>query len=155
MTPAGIERLKLDESGELTGQALPYDDKTGATVTHGPNGGNLTVGFGHNLGSPMIAELIEAIFQHDLDGAETVMFDCGGSWFHAVYGAARGDVFTMVQFNTGHVTEFGKMLAAGKAGNWTAAAAELMDSDAARGAPDRYERMKQALLTNSWATGEV
>ena len=150
-----MDRLKLDECSNLTGIPVVYDDRSGSVMTRGPQGGNLTVGVGHNLSEPMSPTLKQLIFNQDLATAESVLL-LGYPWYaKTIYGTARGDVLAMVQFNTGKVTEFVLMLAAAEVGNWTTAAAELMNSDAARQLSARYGRMEQALLTNSWAIGEA
>lgn len=64
----------------------------------------------------------------------------------------RRAVLVNVCYNVGFhgLIEFHDMLSAMKAGDWNAAAAELLDSKAAVRNPDRYKRLAKQLLTDAW-----
>jgi hypothetical protein len=147
MTPAGIARLKLDEGSK----SIPYDDRSGVAMIVGPNGGNITVGYGHNLSVPMSSDLTNIIFNYDLSVVEMNLSSVY-PWYRAVINTVPGDVLAMVEYNTGKLYQFAKMLAAAQLGDMTTMSAELLDSAAARQLPARYTRMSQALLANSWAS---
>lgn len=127
----------------------PYDDSSGVVVLKGPNGGNLTVGYGHNLAVPMSQTLMDMIFIYDLGCVEAEL-NKAYPWYSSVINTVPGDVLAMVEFNTGKLYQFVKMLAAVQAKDMKTMAVELMDSDAARELPERYTRMSQALLAGAW-----
>lgn len=147
MTPAGIARLRLDEGDGPE----PYDDRSGVIVLKGPSGGNLTVGYGHNLSVPMSPALMDIIFTYDVACVEAELIKAY-PWYNSAINTVVGDVLAMVEFNTGKLYQFTKMLAAAEAGNIKTMAVELMDSAAARELPARYARMNQALLARAWPT---
>lgn len=148
MTPAGLARLKLDEELRL----VVYDDKSGKPISLGPAGGVPTIGWGRNLRDKgvSVAEC-EMLFANDVAECQTdLLIDF--PWLSAWLTPATivGDIVTMVQFNTGAARLFVDMLEAIHAGDRAATGAALLDSDAARGRPDRYKRMAAALLRGSW-----
>lgn len=149
MTPAGETRLKLDEGCVL----WVYDDKSGHPVLQGPAGGVPTVGYGRNLRDAGISQAeADFLFTNDVAVCEADLlldFPWMKPWL--VPPSVTGDVLVMVQFNTGRIEDFVKMLAALEAGNLSQTIAELLDSDAARELPARYNRMAAALLKDAWA----
>lgn len=144
MTPSGITRLQLDEGYVL----YLYDDSTGLPVGQLPSGGWPTIGYGRNLATdPLVPVEAAFLFNSSLATIEAYM-KVTYPWL--TFGNIPADVLTMVEYNTGKLAEFVKMLAAARRNDLPAMAAELMNSAAARGLPARYGRMRTALLVGSW-----
>jgi GH24 family phage-related lysozyme (muramidase) len=142
MTPAGLAQLKADEGLRLRA----YDDRTGATVTHGPNGGNLTIGYGRNLGAKGITQAeAEAMLADDVAQVEARL---AADYPALVIPSVAADVATNQTFNTG--TPFPEATAALAAGDWETAAAQLLNSQAARELPGRYGRLAAAVRAQGW-----
>jgi lysozyme len=123
----------------------PYNDATGERVTCKP-GGNLSWLIGLNLetaGSMDLAEVVVAFLLAKLNAA------IAGFWWYAKLDDVRLSVVLDVAFNDGAsgLLHFPKMLAAIGAQDWATAKAELLDSDAARELPTRYNALGQILLT--------
>lgn len=131
-----------------------YDDATGMPI--GPGSivkGNPTIGVGRNVGpsGPGIssAEALN-LLNGDLDRIERALNGAVPSWVK--WPAIARDVACMVAFNCGvdGFLTFRRMIDAIESGDLAAAAAELMDSKAARELPDRYSRMSMALRRGAW-----
>lgn len=148
MTPLGFARLQLDEGEKLT----VYDDKTGKPLGQLPSGGWPTIGYGRNLATNgLTADESAYLLSNSVVQIETTL-SINYSWLYGRFNTVPTDVITMVQYNTGKIAAFVKMMAAAQASNWTTMAAELMDSLAARQLPARYQRMHDALISESWNT---
>lgn len=94
---------------------------------------------------------MDIIFTYDVACVEAELIKAY-PWYNSAINTVVGDVLAMVEFNTGKLYQFTKMLAAAEAGNIKTMAVELMDSAAARELPARYARMNQALLARAWPT---
>jgi len=96
-------------------------------------GGILTIGYGHNLETGELRdEAIELILQHDVEAAELAVRSVL-PYFDELSALRRETLVEMV-FNLGLSRFFGfkKMLAALEAGDYAAAAREMLDSKWAR-----------------------
>lgn len=152
MTPKGQLQLIADEGR----RNKVYDDKTGEPVVKLPSGGNPTIAVGRDLVSRGLTDAeIDYLFSNDVSAFEADLvrlmpwlndFIKQGNTSTQV----RGDVVTMVEFNTGNVFAFRNMLSALRVDNYSEAAKQLLDSEAARAAPERYNRMAEALKTGEW-----
>jgi len=143
MTPAGCNQLMQDEGLRL----FVYDDKSGATITHGPAGGSPTIGYGRNLIGRGISEA-EAVFLLNNDiGAVTAQLVLAYEGFLQLPFVWQ-DVAINETFNTGK--PFPEMMQAMLAGDAQGAHDQLLNSVAAREAPARYQRLAAAVLANSW-----
>lgn len=145
MTPAGALRLKSDEALRL----YVYDDKSSKTIEAGPAGGVPTIGYGRNLRDRGITPAeADYLFDNDITTIETLL-NGKFPWMNTIPPVWQ-DVMVMVEYNTGNVGAFVKMLAYMKALNTIGAATEIMDSAAARELVSRYTRMQNAIRTQSW-----
>lgn len=145
MTPDGKARLIADEGK----RNHLYNDKTGEDIKKLADGGNATIGVGRNLSSrPFTDAEVDYLFNNDVNSCQSDIIKLL-PWITGI-SSVRFDVVVMVEFNTGNVFAFKKMLVALHANDWKTAALELMDSAAARQLPERYGRMRDALLTGSW-----
>jgi lysozyme len=108
--------------------------------------GKETIGFGFNIDSGIslfaATALLTAQTQERADALTSF-------WWAAGLDDARMSVVIEVSFNDGlnGLLHFPKMLAAIGAKNWQAAHDELLDSDAARELPKRYQGLAQILLS--------
>ena len=146
MTPAGLTRLKLDEGARLK----VYNDATGRPIVKSAGGGNPTIGFGRNLaGKGITDDEAEYLLRNDLaERWDRIVRTF--PWADAIDPVWQ-DVMLMVDFNTGNVADFPKMVDYLRTGEPALAARELLDSRAARELPARYTRMANALTTAQWA----
>ena len=129
-----IARLKTDEGFRST----VYLD----TANH------RTIGYGFNIDAGITQTAAAALLAAQTeDLAQTL----GGYWWAAGLDDARMSVVVEVAFNDGvsALLHFPKMLAALGAKNWQSAHDELLDSDAARELPIRYNALAQILLTGN------
>ena len=148
-----IEELKaLLRSDEGTGpikngRLMPYEDSKG----------NLTIGYGRAIGLVGIRES-EANFMLDNDIVETIKEIQGEfDWFSRLNEARQAVVVSMV-FNMGMPKFAGwgkepgflKTIAYLNAGDYVSAAAEMLDSRAARSLPTRYKRLSHMMETGTW-----
>ncbi len=147
------KELQTDEgTGPMRGgNHLVYDDATGKALKKGDTIiGNPTIGYGRELSMHGIAPA-EAVgmLESDIDDA---LEDCQKryDWF-AGLDPARQLVVASVSFNMGvlHFAEFHQTHAALAAHDWQTAAAQLLDSKAARDLPPRYARYAQILRTGT------
>jgi hypothetical protein len=147
VTPLGLARLQLDE-GEVL---YLYDDKTGARVLTLPSGGWPTIGYGRNLATdPLTSTEALYLFTSSITAIELAM-NQAYPWLTGRWNTVPTDVLTMVQYNTGKLAQFVRMLAAAEKSDWATMAIELVASAAARQLPERYMRMRAAILADSWA----
>lgn len=139
MTALSIARDRLIEAEGLS--LTPYRDTEGYW----------TIGRGHKLPQDLkradlkemrwtLAEA-DAQFERDLRTAviQAETFD----WFRTLNATRRAVVIEMVyQLGLGGFRRFRRLIAALQAGNWATAAAEILDSKAAREqTPKRYQRL--------------
>lgn len=151
LTVEGRNRLIADEGDKL----FVYDDATGKALRPGMMlTGWPTIGIGRNLATRGLTASESAyLLTGDIDDID---IELGRllPWLSKV-DPVRADVIFMVEFNTGNVFAFRKMLAAIQTKNWEVAAKELLDSKAATENNARYQRMSEALLTGTWNVTEV
>ncbi len=108
--------------------------------------GNETIGIGFNINAGISLRAARALFREQLaERADAI----AGFWWAQGLDDARMSVVIEIAFNDGitSLLHFPKMLAAIGAKNWPAAHDELLDSDAARELPGRYQRLAVILLT--------
>lgn len=120
-----------------------YDDSTGKRVTCKP-AGNLTIAEGINLETGLDIEEIAWLTSHRLTLTDAALRKF--AWY-ALLDEPRGSVFLDVAFNSGitGLLHFPRMILAAQIKNWTVAAQELLDSEAARAAPSRYRPLADIL----------
>lgn len=146
MTPEGIERL-IEDEGIRT---VVYNDKDGQAITPlTVGGGYATIGIGRNLVTRGLSvEEVHYLFHNDIAAIEEKLSNAY-PWAGNIP-SVWWDVMCMVEFNTGNVGAFSKMLAGMANGDQTAASSELMCSRAAAQNHARYLRMACAIVNRSW-----
>lgn len=126
-----------------------YDDATGKPIVPGTLvKGHPTIGIGRSLDTNGIsAEESAYLFSHDI---ESCLAALSGRliWWSQLDGV-RQRVLVNMAFNVGinGLMKFRKTLAAIQARDWATAAAEILDSNAARQLPVRYERLAEMMRT--------
>jgi len=130
-----IEQLKRDEGIRRTA----YQDSLGIW----------TVGVGHNLRVPLSDAAIEQILADDLLAVDTA---CRALPVWYQLSPARQGVLLNMAFNLGFagLMGFQKMHAALRAHDYERAAAEMLDSDAAREVGARYDRLAKQMIEDVW-----
>jgi lysozyme len=100
-------------------------------------GCNLSVGWSQGLAADVLGYQLGEV----LDAVQSL------PWWHPEE-PVRGSVILDLGFNLGvtGLLHFPNMLAAYAIKDWPTASAQLLDSDAARALPDRYERLAELLL---------
>lgn len=125
-----VSRLKVDEGF----RAQKYLDTVGKT----------TIGYGFNVdaGISQFAAAALLAAQATERAQQLAIY-----WWWAGLDDVRASVIVEVAFNDGlnGLLHFPKMLAAVGAKDWPTAALELLDSDAARALPSRYQVLAQIL----------
>ena len=113
--------------------------------------GNATVGVGHNLSTPMSDRAIQALPEDDVAAADKALA-AALPWTTSSLDAVRYGALLNLTFNVGSVGVLGfqRMLRALEAGDWTTAAAELLNSRYARQVGDRAQRLATQLQTGVW-----
>lgn len=157
MTPDGITRLKRDEARGGVAALFVYDDKTGKNVRPGDTAGSTvgyaTIGFGRNLCTRGITPT-EALMlmSNDIALVELTMATCYPATVPLI-DTPRGDVLVNISINTGTLAKWPKLMAAVGAGMWIASAGQIANSQSYNDPllHDRYERLRMAMLANSWA----
>jgi lysozyme len=140
-------RLKLDLllKHDEGFRAYPYDDLTGKEpdVT-----GKLTIGYGRNLQDvPLSVDEAIYLLHNDQDRAYNFLVKLF-PWFSEL-NDVRQIVLVCLCFNLGPagLLKFKNTLKFIQAGKWNLAAAELLDSTAARDLPNRYRFMASLLVS--------
>jgi lysozyme len=110
--------------------------------------GHLTIGYGFNIDAGVSQGLAAAILLYQL--GDTLKQIQSAPWWPAD-DPVRASVLLDVAFNAGvaGLLHFPKMLAAVGARDWVTASAQLLDSDAARALPNRYNPLAELLLNGS------
>lgn len=142
-TPMSLCYARLKTPQEEDTRRFAYDDSTGRRVSCLPNG-RLTIAVGVNLETGLDSWEIEALSMHRLELVHQQL--SAFAWYQAA-SAARQSVFLDVAFNAGveGLLHFPKMLHFAAIGQWQSAADQLLDSDAARQRPERYQRLAAIL----------
>lgn len=117
-------------------RASPYRDQRGV----------LTVGYGFNLEVPWDRELCNVILNWHVQKTDKLL---RGYYWYVALDDVRKSVIIDVAFNVGlsGLLHFPKMIAALTAKDWSTAAQELLDSDAARLNKVRYLVLSEILKT--------
>jgi lysozyme len=141
-----LVRLPREEGDE----AFAYNDANGRRVscrTMTPPG-NLTIADGINLETGLDKTERQWLLTYRLGKVLTAL---QAFWWFKDLDAPRASVLLDLGFNDGvqSLLHFPKMLAAIGAKNWPVAAAELLDSDAARQLESRYQPLSKILLTGN------
>lgn len=136
-----LTRLR-DEEGV---RRFAYDDSTGKQVTCKP-AGNLSIAIGIDLETGLDDEEINWLLAHRLGIVEVALQQRS---FYLGLDEVRRSVLLDLGYNAGvpRLLEFRQMLQAIDIRNWPRAHDELLDSDAARQLPKRYNRLATLLLT--------
>jgi len=113
--------------------------------------GFLSVGYGFNLDSGITPEIAEYLLDYKIVQAERFLINylpC-----YEQLNDARRMVCMDMTYNLGQrgFLQFKKMIAAMERGDWQTAAAEIMDSKAARQLPGRYYTLSTSMATGSWS----
>lgn len=147
------ETLKRDEGFELKRHEVQEIDH---------------IGYGINLEQELPDELLEYLGVEDEDEIQEITQEQADYLLDHYVGIAEGDCITIfgdrwgrlsdlrqevlinLAFNLGlpRLKAFRKMIAAVRAADWTAAAAQMLDSKAARQTGERYERLAKTFETN-------
>lgn len=126
-----------------------YDDATGKPIAPGTLvKGHPTIGVGRALDTHGISREESAyLLNNDIESCIAAL-SSRLTWWEQL-DDVRQRVLVNMAFNMGvsGLMSFKKTLAAIGAHNWTEAAAEILDSDAARQLPVRYERLAEMMRT--------
>jgi lysozyme len=108
--------------------------------------GKLTIGYGCNIDAGWSEGLARTVLGFQLG---EVAEQLGKFAWYTHLDDVRASVLLDIGFNdgVGALLHFPKMLAAVQIGNWSTAAAELMNSEAARELPPRYRKLAEILQT--------
>lgn len=131
-TALAISRLVTEEGF----RAFPYRDTVG----------KLTIGYGCNIDAGWSQGLAQAVLAYQVGD---VWQQLQKYWWWAALDDVRASVIIDLSFNLGMtgLLHFPKLLAAIGAKNWQTAHDELLNSDAARQLPARYNALAKILLT--------
>lgn len=131
-----VGALKRDEGLRLT----IYQDTEGVP----------TIGYGHNLRTPISLEIAEAILHEDLrriEGAVEHLLP----WISQLSEARQGVLFQMAfNLGPGALLTFRAMLAALKEADFRRAGIEMLDSVWAKQVGDRAVRLAQQMVDDKW-----
>jgi len=135
-----VARLTLEEGKKK----YPYNDKTGKRVTCQP-GGNISIGIGINLETGLDEAEIAWLLAHRLQVVQKALLTF---YWYLPLDVVRRSVFLDLGYNMGiaNLLHFPHMLAAVAIKNWPEARAQLLDSDAARQLPGRYDNLGNLLF---------
>ena len=129
-----VARLKIDEGFRST--------------TYVDTAGHLSVGFGCNLDAGISEYAATALLTAQAtECANTLATYTWSSGLNDV----RASVLISLAFNLGitGLMRFQRMIAAIRSGDWQTAHDQLLDSDAARELPTRYQMLAKMLLTGT------
>lgn len=133
MDDAAFKKMMIADEGE---RLKAYTDTKGKT----------TVGIGRNLTDSGLRQIeSDFLFANDLAGIRAAL-NTAIPWWNALTNN-RQMVLANIAFNVGvhGLLGFKAALAATRVGNFVEAAAEILDSDAARELPARYHRLAVAM----------
>lgn len=138
-----LERLKEHEGERFE----IYDDATGKPFRKGDTlKGNLTIGVGVNI-HRIDREESEWLLNHRLELAQKEAWAVFGYSRFSAWPQNRQEVFIEMVYNMGitRFRGFRRMIAAAMAGDWVRVKAEMLDSDAARELPARYQKLAELI----------
>jgi GH24 family phage-related lysozyme (muramidase) len=136
------DRLRKQEGD----RDLPYDDATGNPFKRGDTlQGTLTIGIGHSLAVPLPTEIKELLFKIDQQFAVEQCALLYPNWQKIP--SEKQTVLAEMMFNLGPGTmrAFKRMRVAILNEDWQEAAAECLDSKAARQLQERYKYIAEVL----------
>ena len=151
MTPAGLKRLMLDEGLRFK----VYNDATGLPIDFRDYNGNPTIGYGRDLiGQGISLDEARLLLTNDIARIEADLHERYPFSNHLP--PVWADILGMIEYNTGRLSAWKRLLAAAQAANGPSMVAEILNSDAARGTGrDRYNRFAVAAKGRVWLfTGE-
>jgi lysozyme len=133
-------------------RGLLYDDATGWPLASGDTiQGHPTVGHGFVLDRRPMPTWIADIWRRDIVAEVASGLHQRLSWLSSVDPVRRAVLISMAyQLGVSGACGFRRMLVALEARNYTLAAAELVDSQAARQTPGRYSELAQMMATGAW-----
>lgn len=139
-----LDLIKEDEGLRLH----VYDDATGKPIVKGYTCvGNPTIGYGRLLteGRGITLDEAEAMLHRDVQETTDALYS--NYWWFIDLSQERKDVLTSMAFNMGmpRFVKFKKMLGAIQDKDFNEAAAQILDSNAARQLPERYGRLSQMM----------
>lgn len=149
MNPSDFAALRTAVIADEGFRGLVYDDATGLSVTAGSTlQGNPSLGYGINVAStPLPRDLAGKWLEEVLAGrvAEVTR----GFPVVLTLGGPRQIVLGNMAYNLGvpRLSGFKRMWTAIHANDFDVAAAEILDSDAARDLPARYQRFAHTMKT--------
>lgn len=110
--------------------------------------GHLTIGYGFNVDAGISEFAARELLTAQVDERNVALTDL--PWYVAL-DPVRQSVCLDIAFNAGEhgLLEYEKMIAALTSQDWQGAHDELLDSQAARALPSRYEALAQILLTGA------
>lgn len=121
-------------------------DEGSRTTVYRDTRGNLTVGVGHNLTIPQDQHTIDALLTSDIAGC-VASLDLRQPWWRNLDPVRQRVLINMTfQLGGAGLARFPQFLAAMQAGQWDAAAEEMMDSNWARECPARAARLRSLVL---------
>ena len=110
--------------------------------------GRLTIGYGSNIDAGWSQGLAEAVLEYQLNDVQQQV---ARFWWWTALDDIRASVVLDMAFNGGvtGLLHYPKMLAAIGAKNWPIAHDELLNSDAARMLPLRYQALAKIMLSGT------
>lgn len=145
MTRVDITSIRLQAEEGV--RAFAYNDATGKRVTCQP-GGNLSIGIGVDLETGLDTDEIAWLLAHRLGKTDAALSQY--AWYPAL-DEPRGSVFLDVAFNAGvaGLLHFTNTIHFATIQDWPNCSAALLDSLAAKQAPNRYAALSQIILTGN------
>lgn len=139
-----VTKLLEDDEGKRN---RLYDDLTGETYIKGKEvKGKLTIGIGHNIEDNGLSdEVVRHIFREDLEDATNACFSLFQNWNTITVNRRAAIASMMFNLGLGKFGGFRRMIAAVRSEDWQMAAAECLDSDAARQLPKRYDKLAKMI----------
>ncbi len=150
MNPADFAILRSAVQSDEGFKPLVYDDATGQPLAKGDTlQGNPSLGYGMNLAATPLPRDLAGKWMEDVLSARMAELTRG---FPVVLtlSAPRQIVLGNMAYNLGvpRLANFRKMWTAIHAGDFDAAAAEILDSQAAHDLPARYQRFAHTMKTD-------
>lgn len=136
-----LDELKAQLRRDEDERAKPYQDTRG----------KLTIGVGHNLtDKPISQRAIDMILDDDVNDV-TASLDAVLPWWRSLDEARQG-VLANMAFNLGvaGLLQFRNTLALVKAGDYAAAAQEMLNSEWAKEVGPRALRLAQQMRSGAW-----
>jgi lysozyme len=137
---AAVTDLRAQLMRDETLRLKPYTDTTG----------HLTIGYGHNLTEGIPEAIASALLDYDITVASADLFS-HLPWTMQLDEVRRAVLLAMTfNLGIGGLLEFRKFLAHVQAGQWAAAAVEMLDSVWATQVGPRAHRLAKQMETGAW-----